>query len=181
MGIMKQIPDPGSKQGGRAICVQDVNAPKSAVWNQILNLNDYEKKVSKLKHCKNYFFERNEEDGTYRIKTKFAISVIPGYGYEYYCDHKFFPKLDSLTWSLDYDKLSDFDDVAGHWHVDDHPGKQGCSRLFYACDIKFRTKLPGPVMNYLTKKALTQATSWVKRESEKLPSASIPSEFAPAF
>lgn len=179
---MKQIPDPSgdSKEGGRAICVQDVKAPKKAVWNQILDLNDYMGKVNKLKECQNYFFQRND-DGTYRIKTKMVVGVLPGYSYEYYCDHTYFPKLDSMTWSLDYDKLSDFDDVAGHWHLEDHPKKKGCTRVFYACDIKFRRAVPGPVMNFLTKAALRQATAWVKKESEKKPSADYPADFALAY
>jgi hypothetical protein len=28
-----------------------------------------------------------------------------------------------VTWKLDYDKTSDFDDVSGHWHVEEHPKK----------------------------------------------------------
>lgn len=176
--VMKQIPDEGdSNSGGKAICVQDVNAPKSAVWNQILDLDHYKGKAPKLKECKNYFVKRNN-DGSYNIKTKMVISVMPGYGYECYYDHTYDPKKDSVTWSLDYDKCSDFDDVAGHWHVENHPKKQGCTRVFYACDIKFRSAVPGPVMSFLTKQALKQATSWVKRESEALPTAEIPNAFA---
>ena len=101
--------------------------------------------------------------------------------YEYYCDHVYSPKDDSVTWTLDYEKLSDFDDVAGHWHLEDHPTKPGCTRVFYACDIKFKRAVPGPVMNFLTKSALKQATSWVKRESEGKPEASIPKQYAIAF
>jgi len=179
--VMKQIPgDDGGSSGGRAICVQDVKAPKSAVWNQILDLDHYVGKVSKLKECKNYLVRKNE-DGSSTIKTKMVIGVLPGYKYEYYCDHTYRPDVDSVVWTLDYDKTSDFDDVAGHWHVEDHPSKKGHTRVFYACDIKFKTPVPGPVMNILTKSALRQATGWVKRESEAKPEAVTPSEFSPAF
>lgn len=179
--VMKQIPDPsGENGGGKAICVQDVSAPKSAVWNQILDFDHYLGKVSKLKDCKNYLVKR-KDDGTIQIKTKMIVSALPGYNYEYYCDHTYHPREDSITWSLDYDKLSDFDDVAGHWHVEDHPQKKGCSRVFYACDIKFRKAVPGPVMNIVTKVALKAATAWVKRESESLPNAGFPSDFAFAY
>ena len=180
--VMKQIPGEGGKgnEGGRAICIQDVNAPKSAVWNQILDLDHYVGKVNKLKECKNYVAKKNG-DGTHTIKTKMVVGVIPGYSYEYYCDHIYSPKDDSVTWTLDYDKLSDFDDVAGHWHLEDHPTKPGCTRVFYACDIKFKRAVPGPVMNFLTKSALKQATGWVKRESEGKPEAAIPKEYAIAF
>lgn len=175
---MKQIPGENG-QGGRAICVQDVNAPSDAVWNQILNVDSYVGKVSKLKECKNYLVKKLE-NGNYRIKTKMVVGVLPGYSYEYYCDHTYFPKENSLTWSLDYDKTSDFDDVAGHWHLEDHPSKAKCTRVFYACDIKFKKAVPKPIMNFLTKSALRAATGWVKRESEEKPAFGIPSEFAAA-
>ena len=94
-----------------------------------------------------------------------VIGVLPGYSYTCYYDHKFYPSKNSLTWSLDYEKYSDFDDVQGHWHVED-VGERRC-RVFYAADLKMRGKVPGPVMNILSKKALREATGWVKRESEK--------------
>ena len=43
--------------------------------------------------------------------------------YENYYNHKYTPEKDSVTWKLDYDKTSDFDDVSGHWHVEEHPKK----------------------------------------------------------
>lgn len=180
--LMKQMPSDGgqSKTSGRSICVQDVEAPKDAVWNQILDLDHYVGKVSKLKECGNYAVKKNP-NGTWTIKTKMIVGVLPGYSYEYYCDHTYSPKLDSLVWTLDYDKYSDFDDVVGHWHVEDHPDKPGCSRVFYACDLKLRSAVPGPVMSFLTKSALKQATSWVKRESEAKPTGVIPAQFSLAF
>jgi hypothetical protein len=43
--------------------------------------------------------------------------------YENYYDHTYEPKKDSLVWRLDYNKKSDFDDVSGHWHLEDHPSR----------------------------------------------------------
>lgn len=179
--VMKQLPpdDPSDKLGGRAICVQDINAPKSAVWNQILDLDSYVGKVNKVKECKNYYVKDNG-DGTVRIKTKMVLGVMPGYSYTNYYDHCFNKAKDSVTWSLDYSKTSDFDDVAGHWHVEQHPQKPGCSRVFYACDLRFKSSLPSPIMNFLQKTALKQATAWVKKESEENPHASIPPQFLPS-
>mmetsp|Transcript_22268 Transcript_22268/g.32532 ORF Transcript_22268/g.32532 Transcript_22268/m.32532 type:complete len:246 (-) Transcript_22268:88-825(-) len=176
--VMKQLPadDPADKLGGKAICVQDVKAPKNAVWNQILDLDKYKGKVAKLKECKNYTVKKNF-DGSINIKTKMVIGVMPGYAYENYYDHTYRPDKDSVTWQLDYDKTSDFDDVAGHWHVEDHPKKEGHSRVFYACDLKFKNSLPKPIMNFLQKTALKQATAWVKKESEANPDAEIPAQF----
>jgi len=87
--------------------------------------------------------------------------------YESYYDHTYYPKKDSMTWKLDYEKTSDFDDVSGHWHVEDHPSTPGKTRVFYACDIKLMGSVPGPILNYISKSALKQATGWVKKESEK--------------
>ncbi len=162
--VLRQIPSEDPKEGGRAICVQDIKAPVGNVWNQILDLDRYCGKVPKLKECKNYLVKPNE-DGTRTILTKMVVGVLPGYKYEYYCRHTHHPTQSSLTWSLDYDKYSDFDDVQGHWHVSSlSPSK---TRVFYAADLKLRGSVPGPVMNILSKKALKEATSWVKRESEK--------------
>lgn len=82
-----------------------------------------------------------------------------------------------MTWTLDYDKTSDFDDVSGHWHLEDHPKRDSATRVYYACDIRLAGSVPGPILNYISKAALKQATGWVKRESENSPSGSIPAEF----
>jgi hypothetical protein len=74
-----------------------------------------------------------------------------------------------LTWKLDYERTSDFDDVSGHWHVE--PLATGASRVFYACDIKMNGHVPAPILNTISKSALKQATAWVKKESEKNPTA----------
>ena len=115
--VMKQIPAADGSPGGSAICVQDIEAPKNAVWNQILDLDHYTDKVKQLKECKNYYVKANP-DGSTTMKTKQVIGVMPGYKYENYYDHLYRPESDSVTWSLDYDKTSDFNDVAGHWHVE---------------------------------------------------------------
>lgn len=78
--VMKQImPGKDSQElGGTAICIQDVNAPKSAVWNQILGLDNYEGKVPKVKKCNNYTVRKNP-DGSHTIKTLMKIGIMPGY------------------------------------------------------------------------------------------------------
>ena len=147
--VMKQVmPDKDSEdQAGTAICVQDVEAPKPAVWNQILDLDSYKGKVPKVKECHNYVVRKNP-DGTHTVKTMMKLGIMPGYSvrmvlvcgcsialreilnrisqnaqYTNHYDHTFVPEKDSLIWSLDYEKYSDFDDVAGHWHLEDHPTK----------------------------------------------------------
>lgn len=74
--VMKQTQ--GEDLGGGAICVQDVEAPKEAVWSQILDLDRYKGKVPKVAESKNYKVQENP-DGTHTIKTKMVVGVIPGY------------------------------------------------------------------------------------------------------
>ena len=38
--------------------------------------------------------------------------------------------------------------------------------------------MPGPVLNFISKSALKQATHWVKKESEAAPDNKIPDQFA---
>ena len=97
--------------------------------------------------------------------------------YESYYDHKYHPRESSMTWRLDYEKTSDFDDVSGHWHVEDHPTNPNACRVFYACDVKMKSAVPGPILNYLSKAALKQATGWVKKEAEKKPDARPSAEY----
>ena len=66
-----------------------------------------------MKECKNYFV-KSCDDGKVQFKTKMVIGVLPGYS-----DHTYHPQVNSVTWSLDYAKTNDFDDVSGHWHVED--------------------------------------------------------------
>jgi len=175
--VMKQKESKGELAGG-AICVQDIEAPKEAVWSQILDLDSYKGKVPKVNNCNNYEVMQNS-DGTCTIKTKMVIGVIPGYSYTSFYNHKFDATRDSVTWTLDYEKTSDFDDVCGHWHLENHPEKPDCTRVFYACDIKMKGAVPKPVVNYLSKSALKTATGWVKKESEKNPAGTIPEALKP--
>lgn len=78
-----------------------------------------------------------------------------------------------MTWRLDYEKSSDFDDVSGHWHLESHPNNPNRTRVYYACDIKLKGAVPGPVVNFVSKSALKAATGWVKKESEKNPTAQV--------
>lgn len=83
--VMKQtIPADGNGSGGAAICVQDVQAPLPAVWHQILEMDQYPKKVNKVLQCQNYVVQ-TQPDGNIRIKTKQVLGVLPGYSVSIIC------------------------------------------------------------------------------------------------
>ena len=88
--VMKQtLPSDGSSSssGGTAICVQDVHAPVTAVWAQILHMEEYPQKVNKVLKCENYHVAPTHHDNNteekqkkkIRIKTKQVLGVLPGY------------------------------------------------------------------------------------------------------
>lgn len=119
--VMKQLPpdDPSDKLGGKAICVQDVEAPKNAVWNQILDMDAYVGKVNKVKECNNYVV-KDKGDGTMQVKTKMVLGVMPGYSVR--C-----VRCSIILWCIIYDEWRDsvcfvwLDDWMFHvscsWHV----------------------------------------------------------------
>lgn len=77
------------------------------------------------------------------------------------------PQYNTFTWTLDYRYNSDFDDNTGHWQVVPHPKKAGWSRVLYSTEVKLFSWIPEFVITFLTKQALLDANTWVKRESEK--------------
>ena len=73
----------------------------------------------------------------------------------------------SLTWTLDYTKESDFDDSCGYWYCIPHPeNPEERTRLFYSVQVGMFDWVPSFVVEFMSKKALTDATAWVKKYSE---------------
>lgn len=58
----------------------------------------------------------------------------------------------------------------GYWCVVPHPTVAGHSRVYYSVDAALPSWVPGFVVTAVTSKALTDATHWVKVESEKVSS-----------
>lgn len=73
----------------------------------------------------------------------------------------------SLTWTLDYTKESDFDDSCGYWYCIPHPeNPEERTRLYYSVQVGMFDWVPSFVVDFMSKKALTDATAWVKKYSE---------------
>jgi len=149
------------KAGGVGVAVEDVEAPPSVVWSQLLSFETYPTKVPRVKVCENYEVNENRE-----LKTRFVVHVCPGYNVEYFVRHVYAPHSNALVWTLDYDKASDLDDVHGIWRVEPHPSKRGWSRVEYSADLRLKLGVPSFIVDILTKKALKEACHWVKLESE---------------
>lgn len=146
--------------GGRGVAILDIAAPPDVVWSRIRGFENYPEWVGPVKEAEVY---RTEGNDTY---TRVKISGFL-YRYEYFLHNTWHPDHDMLTWVLDYDRHSDFDDCVGAWFVEAHPDREGWSRAWFSTDLKLRAKIPGFLMNFIKKQGLKDATSWVKEQSEK--------------
>jgi len=158
------------ESGGRGLVVQDIHADPSIVWGRILDYDNYANMVPKTISSSNYRIEKNPKAGgkqkhSQTIYTRMTVG-FPILKLEFFIKHLHFPGLDSLTWTLDYSKQSDFDDSCGFWYVIPHPQKLGWTRVFYSVEVSMFDWVPKFVMDFMSSKALTDATNWLKKYSE---------------
>lgn len=150
----------GENAAGRAVAVQDIHADPATIWARITDFAAYPTMVDNVKECAPYAVEGDH------IKVRFVIGA-PMISIEYYIDHVYHPEQGWMTWRLDYDRASDFDDTVGFWRVEALPDKPGWSRVTYSVELKAAGWVPPPLEHAFATIGLTKATSWVKRESEK--------------
>lgn len=115
--------------------------------------------------------------GTSKQGAVFDIGLL-GLKFKYFLKLTHEPKYNTLTWTLDYTKNSDFDDNVGHWQVMPHPKKTGWTRILYSTKIKLFPWIPNFVVKFITTKALVESTTWVKREAE-IEARKSPSKVSP--
>lgn len=154
-----------TKSTGKAYVVQDIAAEPSICMNFIKNVAEYHKYVPSVKSVAIYGKEKTML-GVEKAKATFNVAVF-GIKFRYFLITTLNPLYNTFTWTLDYSRNSDFDDNVGHWQVMKHPSKVGWTRVLYSCQVRMFSWVPGIVINFLTKTALVEATSWVKKESEK--------------
>jgi hypothetical protein len=142
-----------SEAGFRGISVQDVEAPTDVVWGQILDFDTYNQKAPSTSESEIYKTE-DLLDGQKRIWARIKVG-IPGVRLQYHVNHLYEPKKNSLTWTLDYSKKSDFDDSAGFWYVIKHPDRPNHTRLFYSLEVRVFPWVPQFAVNLMSKQILT--------------------------
>jgi len=96
-----------------------------------------------------------------RMKVGFPVLKL-----EFFIKHLYYPELNSITWTLDYTKKSDFNDSCGFWFVIPHPDDPDRTRLFYSVEVSMFDWVPKFVVDFMSTKALTDATAWVQKYSE---------------
>lgn len=151
-------------KGGRGVVIQDVNSPPAICMSKIRDLPRYPKMVPHVKSIEIYETKKSFT-GEEKVGAKYNVGLM-GMGFGYFLMHTYNPRHNTLTWTLDYTKNSDFDDNVGHWQVMPHPKKHGWTRILYSTKVKLFPWIPEFIVKFLTSKALVESTSWVKRESE---------------
>lgn len=149
----------GDGAAGRGIAVQDIHAPPGQVWAKILAFDQYPTMVDNVKETEVYAREGDH------VKVRFVIGA-PLVSLEYFIDHVSRPADGWMTWRLDYDHKSVFDDTVGFWRVEALAERPGWTRVSYSVDVKAAGWVPGPIEQAFSSVGLTKATAWVKREAE---------------
>ncbi len=160
-GKSVMVPIQEAAGAGRGLAIQDIEASPRVVWSRIVSYDRYPNWVNYVSECEIY-----EQAGD-RIKVRFVLKGF-GFNFEYYIDHVYRPDQGYMTWTLDYTRLSDFDDSVGYWFVEDHPTKEGWTRLYYSVELQVKGNVPEFIQEIATKRGLHEATQWVKREAEEV-------------
>lgn len=146
-----------SGSGGRGLVVQDVRAPTHIVWDRILDFNSYSKMVPKTMESQIYKREKAGRAGAERIWVRMKVGFTPAPRLTFFVKHLYQPQLNSMTWTLDYSRKSDFDDSCGYWYVVPHPQNKDWTRVYYSVEVSMFSWVPKFVVDFMSKQALTDA------------------------
>mmetsp|Transcript_35550 Transcript_35550/g.74663 ORF Transcript_35550/g.74663 Transcript_35550/m.74663 type:complete len:291 (+) Transcript_35550:83-955(+) len=153
--------------GARAVAVFHVDAPPDVVWSCITDIRQYPRMVPGVAETSVYGTSKTRSGGQHTL-VKYTLALL-GYRMTYFLDIWYEPKQNSMTFRMDYTRLSDLDDTIGYWHVE--PTDTG-SRVTYSAALILRGWWPKPVVNMLLSTSLGRATSWVGIEAAKRLTAS---------
>ena len=149
--------------GKRGIAIFKVNASAQKIWATIHSFPSYPEWIKGLRAADIY-----RSDGE-NIFVHFQASHWLLGKTQWYVHHSF-PSLDNITnnswgsWTLDYNKASDFRDSVGFWQVIEE-SKQA-SKVIYSVDLLFKKKTSAFIRRAALKRSLKDATQWVKEQAE---------------
>ena len=153
--ILQQQQD---QSGGRGVAVQYINAAEADVWMTIFSYHKYKDWVDNVVSCEVY--ERVDKEIYVEM-----ISSIVGFKIGIYTKNSLRKDQNYMSWTLDYRRESDVNDMIGYWRVEQIQDSPPITRVDYSTEMKV-SGVPKFVANYLTKDALTSGTEWVKTQAE---------------
>ena len=124
---------PGAR--GRLMSVQDVHAPESVVWDTIMDVSNYPKMVDGVISTEVYA-RRPTPTGGRQVKARYKIRLAPALSLEYHVTHVFEPLRHAMTFHLDYARRSQLNDMVGYWFVEQLPGSEAWSRVYFSSDAE---------------------------------------------
>lgn len=155
-----------SGNAGLGRAVMDIRASPHVIWKQLLDFHHYGKKVPGVRKC--HIYKRERYLASERLFVKFESPVVPGITFVFHCNILYEPLKNSMTWTLDFDKKNDLEDIQGHWHVSPiSDSGDAMSRVFYETQIMVPKWLPRFLTKLFTKKCVGDASSWIRKHSER--------------
>lgn len=148
-----------SENGGSGIAVQYIKASPEDIWDTILSYHRYKGWVKNVVDCSVY-----RKDGTV-LYVDMQTSIL-GFKSRIFTKNNVRKDLGYMSWHLDYERKSDVNDLVGYWRVEPVEELPGTTRLEHSNSVMIRG-VPGFLVNYMTRDALSEGTGWVKREAEK--------------
>ena len=153
---------PGAPQ--RLLSIQDVHAPEKVVWQTIMDIPGYKKMVGGVLACDVYSQKRTASGGK-RVKARYHIRLVPKVTLSYHVEHHYEPLQHSMIFCLDDEKENQLLDMAGYWHVEQLPGDDKWSRVYFSSDALIPSWLSW-AHDALIKQAAYKNLYWVEKYAE---------------
>ena len=148
----------------RAVTIFPVKASPDVIWSVIRSFENYPEWIEELKavdvykHTPGKYYVQFDSESLFTGKhTWFAVHDYPEQGDE----------RNWGSWHLDYDRLSDLDDVVGFWRVETSPLDSTISYVTYSTEVKLKSNAPKFLVNLFANKGLKKTARWVSEQSEK--------------
>ncbi len=148
-----------NETGGSGVAIQYIKASPADIWATILSYHRYKSWVKNVVHCAVYKKEGND------LYVDMQTSIL-GLKSQIFTKNTVRKDLGYMAWTLDYDRKSDVNDLVGYWRVEPVAELPGMTKLEHSNTVMIKG-VPGFLVNYMTRDALSEGTSWVKREAEK--------------
>ena len=143
---------------GEGVAVQRIDAPIETVWEVILDYDEYPARISTVDTCEVY---RERGDDVYVDMQ----SSVMGIRFGQYTRNSVHRDEGYMSWTLDYSRLSDVEDMIGYWRLEQISSNPAVTRLEYGTELMVG-QVPGFLVGFLTRDALRSGTAWVKEYSE---------------
>jgi ribosome-associated toxin RatA of RatAB toxin-antitoxin module len=147
-----------SAEGGTGVAVQEIAAPAEAVWETILNYPRYKDWVENVVSCTVY---RKEGTTLYLDMQTSILGIRSGM----YTRNVVRKDQGYMSWTLDYSRKSDVNDIVGYWRLETLSAEPPRTRLEYSTQLMV-SGVPSFLVSYLTRDSLVEGTAWVKKQAE---------------